>query len=77
MATVKRKPAAPQAYRGPVFAAGETVLVQRPNLWSGAVGEVIKVDNGIHRIRIEAKPGGSTFSAFHADVSGDQLESYL
>lgn len=60
------------------FEDGETVLIVRPNLlWSGCSGVVVGFTDGLHRVRIEAKPEGSTCSHFHADVRGDELESYL
>jgi hypothetical protein len=74
---VARKNATIVKYNGPLFAVGETVAILRPHLWSNCVGEVVSVNNGMHRIRIEAKPDGSTFSFFHADVDGHLLDSYI
>lgn len=59
------------------FEDGETVLINRPHLWSGCSGVVVFFKEGLHRVRIEAKEGGSTCSHFHADVPGGMLEVYL
>lgn len=60
------------------FVVGETVLILRPSpLWAGASGEVVSFKDGLHRVRIEAKPDGSTFSHFHADIPGSLLQSYI
>jgi len=76
MAAVKRKAViAPQQPRK--FADGETVLIKRPHLWSGCVGEVVGFANGLHRVKITGKPEGTSFSHFHADVAADLLETYL
>jgi len=74
---VKRKPEAkdetPQK-----FAVGESVIILRPNkLWFDCVGEVVSFNNGLHRVKIKAKADGSTFSHFHADVPGEQLDSFI
>lgn len=60
------------------FVVGETVLILRPSpLWAGCTGTVFGFANGLHRIRIEAKPDGSTFSHFRADIEGSLLQSYI
>jgi len=73
---VKRKPEAkdetPQK-----FAVGESVIILRPHLWSDAIGEIVSFNNGLHRVKIKAKADGSTFSHFHADVPGEQLDSFI
>jgi hypothetical protein len=75
---VKRNAKAVEPYTGPVFAVGETVKINRPSpLWAGCVGDVVKIENGIHRVRIAANPDGSTCTFFHADIIGHHLESWI
>ena len=51
-------------------ALGNTVLIQRPHLWSMCRGVVVKhVDGGLHRVMVFGKMG----NVFHADCPGDQL----
>jgi phosphotransferase system IIA component len=74
---VKRKNDQPKdAYSGPLFAVGETVLISRPNIWAGASGTVVFVVNGVHRIKIDTKSDG-TNCVCHADVPGVQLEAFI
>lgn len=74
---MSRKNATIVKYSGPIWGIGETVLIKRPHLWAGAFGEVISVNNGMHRVKIAAKKDGSTFSAFHTDVDGKLLEEWI
>ena len=77
MGEVKRKPE-PKSEAVQKFSVGETVLIVRPSpLWAGCVGEVVSFANGLHRVRITAKPDASNFSHFHADVPGEHLESFI
>lgn len=59
------------------FSVGETVIILRPHLWSGATGEVVSFANGLHRIKIEAKDPTPAHSHFHADAPGSELEAYI
>lgn len=55
----------------PNFALGDKVEILRPNLWSGASGEVVTVYNtGLHRVRITGRNG----EVFHADVWAAHLK---
>jgi hypothetical protein len=74
---MKRKPQ-PKPTAERKFADGESVAIIRPSpLWSGCKGVVVGFEDGLHRVRIAAKPEGSTFNFFHADVDGAHLESDL
>lgn len=74
---MKRKPD-PNNLEPQKFAVGETVKILRPSpLWSGCSGTVVAFASGLHQIRIEAKPDGSTFSHFRADIEGSVLEAYI
>ena len=68
----KTKPAA-VVKNLPRFTAGEPVVILRPHLWSGCVGEVVSEKDGIHRVKINGKDK----AFFHTDVPGDQLEAEL
>lgn len=59
------------------FENGETVIILRPHLWSGCSGEIVGFENGLHRVKITAKPDGSDFSHFHCECPGSLLEPYL
>jgi hypothetical protein len=71
----KKKPEALEQPR--VYANGETVLIKRPHLWSGCVGEVVGFANGQHRIKISANEDGSTTAIFHADAAAEFLEGWI
>lgn len=74
---MKRK-SDPQNLEPRKFADGETVLILRPSpLWAGCSGTVTGFKDGLHQIRIEAKPDGSTFSHFRADIPGSLLEPFI
>lgn len=48
-----------------IFPVGASVVIVRPNLWAGACGEVVKVTDGVHRIKIPNKWGDGFW---HTDV---------
>jgi hypothetical protein len=59
------------------FADGDTVLINRPHLWSGCSGVVVGFADGLHRVKVTARPDATTQGFFHTDVPGSQLEDYL
>lgn len=59
-----------QAKTSPTLPLESRVLVQRPHLWSGVVGQVVSHVNGMNRICIPGKNGG----LFHTDADSQQLE---
>lgn len=72
----KRKAQKPQAQlpadpNATVFAPGDEIVVQRPNLWSGYVGTVESVAGGLCRCVLNGKVGLFTF---HADVPASELK---
>lgn len=74
---MKRKPD-PTTLEPQKYAVGETVLILRPSpLWAGCSGTVTGFANGLHQIRIEAKPDGSNFTHFRADIPGSLLEPFI
>lgn len=59
----------------PVYPVGTRVVIKRPHLWAGCVGEVIAVTEGLHRVRINQKPDGVTLQGyFHTDCNGNEME---
>lgn len=56
---------------------GESVLILRPSLYSGAVGEVVGFTDGLHRIRIPCKDQSGPTKFWHAEVRGEEMELYL
>jgi len=76
--TMARKSKEPRPIQPQKFAVGETVLINRPHLWSGCVGEVVKFENGLHRIRIVGKcDAGEKPPVFHTDAEGEFLEGWI
>lgn len=72
---VRKKSIKADTRKYPKLEVGTSVSILKPNLWSGASGEVVSVtENGIHRVKIPSKYAGEFF---HADVPGDQLEVTL
>lgn len=65
---MKKSPKAPVA-RGPIFPVGSDVLIKRPHLWSGCQGEVVRVTDGIHLVKIAGKHDGF----FHTEATGEDL----
>ncbi len=78
MAAKKKQSKNPHIGKPRKFQDGDSVLIIRPNmLWFGCSGVVVSFADGLHRVRIEAKEGGSTCSHFHADIPSEELEEYL
>ena len=60
-----------------IFLDGETVTILRPNLWSGCSGEVVGFKEGLHHVRVKAKPGFVKCSHFSVEAPGSELEAAL
>lgn len=73
---MKRK-SKPDVVEPQKFSAGETVMILRPNMWSGACGEVVSFKDGLHRVRIKNKQNDESTPYFHTDVKGSELEEYI
>jgi len=57
---------------GPEYPVGDMVLILRPHLWSGCVGEVVSILEGFHRIRVS----GTRKEGFLAEACGDELKPW-
>lgn len=64
-----KRPENPIAY--PI---GVQVLILRPHLYSGCVGEVVAVEKFLHRIKIPLKEPIGTMTHMHTESWSDTLE---
>lgn len=57
-----------------VFPVGTEVLILRPHLYSGCVGEVVSIEKWLHRIRIPLKEPIGEMTHMHTESWSDTLE---
>lgn len=74
---LKRKITTEDANVEQVFAVGETVLIKRPHLHSGTVGEILFYKSPFYRIRIPIKHDQAVEPFWHTDAKAADLEIYI
>lgn len=59
------------------YPKGSCVLIKKPHLYSGCVGEVVSVEDKLHLIRIPLKEPVSGITHMHTEAYSDTIESFI